>query len=181
MGTPGTQGDGITVEFEEYGDAPVLAAAAVLCHTRALRSTGIDRISWRFHAGVDFGEVVYDHNNVTGHCLNRASKLGKRGDGKRQAMQVLLTSEAAERCSKQLLQEPISRVGEDVVLAKEDDLRVRPRIVHSAEAIARLAAHLQEVCDCMQAQLPLSEETEASVNVGPSVVAESGSDESRAG
>jgi hypothetical protein len=155
---PERKGDEITIESDEHGDAIALAAAAVLCHTRALRSTGIDEISWRFHSGIDCGEVEPQNNNLIGRCLNRAAKIAKLGDGKDEAKLVMLTKEAAERCSDEMRREPVATWGEPLTLAelKGSDVLMStvPCRVDSHEAIARLARGMREATESSLRTLP---------------------------
>ena len=168
---PERKGDEIMVEFEEDGDATVLAAAAVLCHTRALRSTEIGSISWRFHSGVDCGEVESLGHNLIGRCLNRAARIAKCGDGREDAKLVMLTKEAAERCSEQMVREPVATWGERLTLAKSEDGEVLmgtvPCRVDSHEAIARLTAGMRETAQSVWRTLPSSSSDRHRLNVEP--------------
>jgi orotate phosphoribosyltransferase len=164
---PERKGDEITVEFENDGDATPLAAAAVLCHARALRLTGIDHLNWRFHAGVDCGEVEANHNAVSGHCLDRAAKIGKHGDGRTESTMVLLTAEATERCSEELRQQPVSCSGEEVVIGAfegSSEVRLRVHTVLSAEALNHLAERLREIGQRLATELPVLLEAEPALN-----------------
>jgi hypothetical protein len=168
---PERKGDEITIEFEDDGDATALAAAAVLCHTHALRSTGIDAISWRFHSGIDCGEVESLDNNLIGRCLNRAAKIAKCGDGRDGAKLVLLTKQAAERCSDEMLREPVATWGERLTLAESEGSDVLmstiPCRVDSHEAIARLAAGMREIAESVRSMLPSSSRTRRKLDVLP--------------
>ncbi|HTU78093.1 MAG TPA: hypothetical protein VMF09_04970 [Solirubrobacteraceae bacterium] len=170
---PVRNGDEITIESEAGGDAIALAAAAVLCHTRALRSTGIDTISWRFHSGVDCGEVEPQNNNLIGRCLNGAAKLAKHGDGKGEAKLVMLTKDAAEQCSEELLREPIATWGEPLTLAEIESSDVLmstvPCRVDSHEAIARLARGMRETAESALLKLPSPGTADRQFDVQPVV------------
>jgi hypothetical protein len=104
------EGDDIWLEFPT-GDAAILCAVVVQRHTAALRSAGIDAEFWRFHAGVDSGQLGgADGGNVLDISLNRATKLAKECD--RESEMVFVTSEALTACSALLcdLAQPATKV-----------------------------------------------------------------------
>jgi class 3 adenylate cyclase len=163
---PERRGDDIVVEFAEDGDATVLAAAVVQSHTRALRSTGIDSVAWRFHAGVDCGAVEEQHGDVFGRCLNRAAKIAKRGDGKTDASLVILTQEARERCSPDFRETPIAELGESVSLGEGEQYEVRPVTVSSASVLTRYVGRLGDAAGRLATELqhaPAEEQAVSSV------------------
>jgi hypothetical protein len=135
---PERNGDEVILEFPEDGDATVLAAAAVLAYTRALRSTEVDALTWRFHAGIACGEVEEEDGDLRGMCVNTAAKVAKSGDGKTEASKVILSDVAADRCSEALREMPLGEPDGEVTLGdhKDRSYKVRTHVVHSAEAMS---------------------------------------------
>lgn len=145
------KGDELTVEFGA-GDRAALAAAAVLCHSAALRSTGVEDVSWTFHAGIDCGEIDDgDGGNVIGSCVNRAAKLAKALEGEDRLRRVPIGEEATRFCSSALRSEPLSGLGEEVLIGER---QVHPRLLDASIAIKQLSAQVQAAAAEIAAELP---------------------------
>lgn len=163
------KGDELVAEFSE-GDRAALAAAAILHHTAALRSTGLDHLSWTFHSGFDCGEVDdEDGGNLIGSPINRAAKLAKCLDGDDQLERVPVGEEAVRHCSSSLGAEPLSQPGAEVEVGGR---RLRPQLVSSDEAIRRLVAGLNTVAGRLQSEVGTAGTLEPTLNAGERPVAE---------
>jgi hypothetical protein len=110
-------GDEIWIEFEP-GDAPVIAAAAALQQSAALRSTSVEDVSWTFHAGIDSGELEDDKPaNVISHTMDRVTKLAKACDPHAEVDSAYLSPEAFKACSAGLHKARIDERLDKVTLA----------------------------------------------------------------
>jgi hypothetical protein len=157
------KGDELVAEFTE-GDRAALAAAAVLNHTAALRSTGIDNLSWTFHAGFDCGEIGdEDGGNLIGSPINRAAKLAKSLEGAVQLEKVPTGEEGIRHCSSSLGEAPISEPGSEVEVGGR---RLRPQLLSSEETIRRLIAGLNAVADRLHGEVGGAAELEPTLNAG---------------
>lgn len=158
------KGDELTVEFAD-GDGAALAGAAVLVHTAALRSSGVDELRWEFHTGVDCGEIDDDDgSNVIGSPVNRAVKLAKNADAQAQGRYVPIADEGARHCSASLRTEPLSTGGEEVLLG---EIRLQPTLLDSREAIRSVTSRVQAAAERMSDELPALEEIEAPLQTEP--------------
>lgn len=156
---PERYGDEVLLEFPEDGDATVLAAAAVLAHVRTLRSTGVDELTWRFHAGIDCGDVEEEDGDMRGMCVNTAAKIAKSGDGKAEASRVILSEAAAGRCSEVLREKPLGESGGEVQLGdhKDRSFTVQTHVVHSNEVISRYVERLDTLDTALLDGIPAIE------------------------
>ncbi|HEY6731038.1 MAG TPA: hypothetical protein VI039_08445 [Solirubrobacterales bacterium] len=155
------KGDELVAEFAE-GDRAALAAAAVLHHTAALRSTGIDNLSWTFHSGFDCGEVDdEDGGNLIGSPINRAAKLAKCLEGADQLERVPAGEEGMRHCSTPLGQEPLSEPGSEVEVGGR---RLRPQLISSEKTIQHLIAGLNELAGRLNADVGGAAELERTLN-----------------
>jgi len=166
---PERYGDEIVLEYSEDGDATMLAAAAVLEHTRALRSTGVDELTWRFHAGISCGEVEEEDGDVLGMCLNTAAKIAKSGDGKTQASKVVLSEAATGRCSEAVRKMPLGEPAGEVPLGdhKDQNYTEPTHVVHAAAAVSAYVARLASVDQALLDGLPTVEEHDRHLGVEP--------------
>jgi Phosphoribosyl transferase domain len=132
-------GDEIWIEFEP-GDAPVIAAAAALQHSAALRSTGVDGVSWTFHAGIDSGELEDDKPaNVISHTMDRVTKLAKACDPDAEVDSAYLSPEAFKACSAGLHKAGLDERLDQVTLAGDS---MHPVGLHSDAVMAAFCAQI---------------------------------------
>lgn len=162
-------GDEVVLEYPEDGDATVLAAAAVLAHTRALRSTGVDELAWRFHAGIACGEVEEEDGDMLGMCVNTAAKIAKSGNGKTEASKVVLSEVAAGRCSEALRERPAGEPGGEVTLGdhKDQSYTVQTHIVHADVAVSRYVERLASLDAGLLDGIPAIEENDRPLRIEP--------------
>jgi adenine/guanine phosphoribosyltransferase-like PRPP-binding protein len=139
------RGDEIRLEFDA-ADTAVLCAAVIQQHVKALRSTGGEDVSWKFHCGVDTGQVQDGFENVNGTCIDRASKLAKRCDENCETDHVFVTKETRRRCSPELRERPLASQQEGVLLSGADgaQAQTRPFAIDSAGAMRLWVERLQE-------------------------------------
>lgn len=157
------KGDELVAEFTE-GDRAALAATAVLQHTAALRSTGIDNLSWTFHAGFDCGEIGdEDGGNLIGSPINRAAKLAKSLEGAAQLEKVPVGEEGIRHCSSALGEAPVSEPGSEVEVGGR---RLRPQLLSSGETFRQLVAGLNGVADRLHGEVGDAGELEATLKAG---------------
>lgn len=163
------KGDELISEFEHDGDAPVMAAAAVLCHARALRGMQIDEASWRFHCGIDHGEIKDEDNNVLGRCINGAATIGKRGDGKTEASKIVISSRTLPHCSSQLAEQPYASPQASTVVGEYEgrEIQIPVSAIDSAQVFAAMSARLREACERVAAELDASGEIELPLQIEP--------------
>ncbi len=96
-------GDALWLDFGPHADGAVLCAAAVQQHMRALRSTGLDSLYWALHMAVDDGQLKDgDGGGVAGDCIDRSARCAKAEYPGKPVDAVLVTQEAAARCSSDL-------------------------------------------------------------------------------
>lgn len=158
------KGDELTVEFGD-GDGAALAGAAVLCHTAALRSSGIPGLSWEFHTGVECGEIDDDDgSNVIGSPINRAAKLAKEADTQAGNRYVPVADEGVRHCSAPLRGEPLTVTGGEVTVG---DIRLQPRLLDSTEAMRRVISRVRVAAERMVAELPALGAIEPSLQTTP--------------
>jgi hypothetical protein len=136
------EGDEVWIEYPP-GDAAVICGAAILQHAAALRSTGIEDISWRFHVGAHAGELEEDDgNNVVAHAMNKVTKLAKECDGEAKEDSVHLTPEAWKTCSAELEDGGFSTREDRIALAGES---LRPWAIDSAQLMASFGERIAEL------------------------------------
>jgi hypothetical protein len=164
------EGDEVWIEFAP-GDAAVICGAAILQHAAALRSTGIDDISWRFHVGAHAGELEEDDgNNVVAHAMNKVTKLATECDKEADVDAVHLTPEAWKACSPELDEGGFSSRESRIELAGEP---LRPFAIDSAklmaafgERIRRLATDLAGLGGADEGPLDLGEDDDSEGETG---------------
>jgi hypothetical protein len=157
------KGDELVAEFAE-GDRAALAAAAVLHHTAALRSTDIDSLSWTFHSGFDCGEIGdEDGGNLIGSPVNRAAKLAKCLEGDDQLKKVPVGEEGIRHCSSSLGADPLSEAGTEVEIGGR---RLRPQLLASDETMHQLIAGLNGVADRLRGEVAAAAALEPTLNAG---------------
>jgi len=155
------EGDEVWIEFPP-GDAAVMCGAAILQHAAALRSAGIDGISWRFHVAAHTGELEEDDgNNVVAHAMNKVTKLAKACDPEAAVDDVHLTPEAWKSCSTELEEGDFSAREEKIELAGD---AFRPFAIDSeklidafVERIGQLAAGVGGLAKSEDSALRLDE------------------------
>jgi hypothetical protein len=144
------KGDELAVEFDD-GDGAALSAAAILCHTAALRSVGLNDLHWDFHTGVECGEIDDDDgSNVIGSPINRAAKLAKEVDDELQKTFVPIADEGARHCSQSLRSEDLSETGPEVTIGGR---LIHPRLLDSAKALEQIETQVRETAKDMAAEI----------------------------
>ncbi|HSS33368.1 MAG TPA: hypothetical protein VLL27_08835 [Solirubrobacterales bacterium] len=138
------EGDEVWIEFPP-GDAAVICGAAIMHHAAALRSTGLEEISWRFHVGAHAGELEEDDgNNVVAHAMNKVTKLAKECDSEAIVDVVHLTPEAWKACSPELEEGEFSSREDRIELAGE---ALRPFAINSFKLMAVFSERLRDLAD----------------------------------
>ncbi len=150
------EGDEVWIEFPP-GDAAVLCGAAILQHAAALRSAGIEEISWRFHVGAHTGELEEDDgHNVVAHAMNKVTKLATECDKDAALDAVHLTLEAWRACSAELEEGGFDRREERIELAGET---FRPVAVDAAGLMATFGERVRLLAEGLAESEGAAEET----------------------
>jgi hypothetical protein len=162
------KGDQIWVQFRERGDAAILCGALVQCHVVALRSSGQQDLSWRFHAGADSGTIrPGDVGNMKGACLDRAAKIAKACDEEADTDFLYVTEDLIAECSPALCGESIVSNGDRVPIdAGEDEgAQIVPKMVDSAATLEAYGSRLAEFVQSLNERVDALPRVEAQVEI----------------
>lgn len=161
-------GDDLLIEFES-GDSAALCGALVQCHAEALRSTGIDAISRRFHAGLDCGQIVSQTGGSTdGPCMDRVCFIAEECEDGSPTTDVYLTPEAWAFCSKAMQTESIQLDGWNKRISLDHgQTQLRPVAIDSHALLRRYTACLiglsREIAGRLAGQAALAKQ----IDIGP--------------
>jgi hypothetical protein len=157
-------GDEVWTEFTS-GDAPVLAAAAVLQHSLALSSTNLEEASWGFHAGVDFGELEDERpTNVISHTMDRVTQIAKKCDPQAVVNAIYISPESFKTYSAELQEMGLESRCEEIDLAGDP---IRPLTLAADGLMAAFHSRIDQL-------LPKLRELQSEIKVdnGPLNLAE---------
>lgn len=150
------RGDDAVTEFDHHPDAAVLCAAAIQLHGAALCSIGGDDVSWSFHCGVDCGPLTPTTTNVTGACIDRATKLAKNRSVGEVGKEVFVTRETSARCSPPLREGKFVRNLDPIPVGERDGVSVthRPLAIRSAAVMEVFAERVQKLGEEIACEFP---------------------------
>lgn len=150
------RGDDAVTEFEHHPDAAVLCAAAIQLHGAALCAIGGDDVSWSFHCGIDCGQLKPTTTNVTGACIDRATKLAKHRGAGEVGKEVFVTRDTSARCSPSLREGTFVSDLDPIPVGERDGVAVthRPRAIRSAAVMGVFAERVQKLGEEIAREFP---------------------------